>query len=128
MAQGISLKLPIQYTKEDGPYALTKTLPETVKQNLKNLVLTVKGERIMDPDFGVGLHQLLFENYDGSLEDIVQGEISKQVQQHMPFITIEEVNFLNIDQEPNKLYVSINYSIDALSLEDVLELGVEQGL
>ena len=127
MAQGISLKLPIQYTKEDGPYALTKTIPETVQQNLKNLILTVKGERIMNPDFGVGIHQLLFENYDGSLEEIIQGEIVRQAQKHMPFVTIEEVNFLNTDLEPNKLYVSVNYSIDVLGFEGVLALEVEQG-
>ena len=36
MATGISVKLPLVYSSEDGPYQLTKTLPETIKQNFKN--------------------------------------------------------------------------------------------
>ena len=51
---GISPKLPISKNKEDG-YTLTKTYLESTQQNLKNLLLTVPGERMMDPDFGVGM-------------------------------------------------------------------------
>ena len=51
-------------TDEDGYYALTKTHHEVIRQNLKNLILTVPGERIMIPDFGVGLKKLLFEQRD----------------------------------------------------------------
>ena len=53
MATGISVKLPLRVTAEDGPYALNKDLVETTKQNFKNLVLTNPGERIMDINFGV---------------------------------------------------------------------------
>ena len=57
----ISPKLPLVMSNEGG-YAFTKTISEAVEQNLKNLVLTVPGERIMDPYFGVGLHTYLFQN------------------------------------------------------------------
>jgi phage baseplate assembly protein W len=59
---GISPKLPISKNKEDG-YTLTKTYLESTQQNLKNLLLTVPGERMMDPDFGVGMNRFLFENH-----------------------------------------------------------------
>ena len=41
MAIGISVKLPLKVTKEDGPYALTKDLASTVKQNFKNFVFNL---------------------------------------------------------------------------------------
>ena len=56
---GLSPKLPIQKDPVDG-FALTKTFKEMVKQNFKNLMLTSPGERIMDPEFGVGLRRFLF--------------------------------------------------------------------
>ena len=52
---GIAPKLPISTNPSDGTYTLTKGLNENVKQNLKLLILTSPGERIMMPSFGVGL-------------------------------------------------------------------------
>ena len=40
----------------------TQTVKEQVKSNLINLLLTVKGERVNQPRFGVGIRNLLFEN------------------------------------------------------------------
>ena len=39
----------------------TQTLKDQVKSNLINVLLTQQGERVMEPDFGVGLKHLLFE-------------------------------------------------------------------
>ena len=55
--QGISPQLPLVYSHTDGPYQLNKTLKDVVRQNLKMLILTAPGERIMVPEFGVGLHR-----------------------------------------------------------------------
>ena len=56
---GYSAKLPL-FSVDDG-YALNKTVEDTVKQNLKMLMLTTPGERIMLPNFGAGLIKYLFE-------------------------------------------------------------------
>ena len=51
----------------------TQTVKEQIKSNLINLLLTVKGERVNQPKFGVGLRNLLFENkidLDGLKENI----------------------------------------------------------
>jgi len=124
MASGISVKLPLVYSKIDGPFALTKTFQETIKQNFKNMVLTVKGERIMDPDFGVGLHQLLFENIDSAFIEVIEERIITQTEIYMPFVKIEDVNIQTPEEEPNKLYVGINYYIIPLNADDTLTLNI----
>ena len=59
--QGYSPKLPLAYdSTQDGNYALNKTLIDTIRQNLKMLLLTNPGERIMMPNFGVGIRTYLF--------------------------------------------------------------------
>ena len=77
--QGISPKLPLTYSKTDGPYLLNKNLKETVKQNFKMLVLTSPGERVMVPDFGVGINSFLFEAMDDSTYSQVVQKIQEQV-------------------------------------------------
>ena len=73
MATGISVKLPLRVTAENGPYGLTKDLASTVKQNFKNLVLTAPGERVMDANFGVGIYAMLFENYNSEVQILYSG-------------------------------------------------------
>jgi phage baseplate assembly protein W len=57
---GLSPKLPLAPDNQDG-YALNRTYFEMVQQNLKHIILTNPGERIMDPLFGVGIKKYLFE-------------------------------------------------------------------
>jgi len=61
MAKGLSVKLPLYLDPDDG-IGLNKTYRESVKQNFLNLLLTIPGERVMIPRFGVGLKRFLFEN------------------------------------------------------------------
>ena len=56
----IGVALPLLRSSNDG-FEMLKTIKETVKQNLKTIILTNPGERIMDPEFGVGIRRFLFE-------------------------------------------------------------------
>ena len=67
MAYGFSPVIPLQKNDEDGFYVLTKTLAQNIKQNIKNLMLTSPGERVMISDFGVGLRNFLFQNNSAEL-------------------------------------------------------------
>ena len=58
---GISPRLPLMLDSVDGPYGLITTYKELATQKLKMLLLTNPGERIMNPDFGVGLKSYFFE-------------------------------------------------------------------
>ena len=78
--QGISVKVPLLYSDRDGPYQLNQDLGSVVRQNLKNLLLTSPGERVMIPTFGAGLHEVLFENASGGLFDELTSRIYSQVQ------------------------------------------------
>ena len=53
MAQGLDVALPLYIDSIDGAYGLRKNLEEVVTQNLKMIILTSPGERVMVPKFGV---------------------------------------------------------------------------
>lgn len=124
--QGISPKLPLTYDYVDGPYRLNKTLGETLKQNFKNLILTSPGERIMEPEFGVGLKRLLFENIDGDVMGEVVARLKEQVNIYMPSINLIAVDFITSDENPtlslNEVTVSITYNILPSNARDQLDI------
>ena len=62
----IGVALPITKDSSDG-FTMLKSFRKTIKQNFKMLILTSPGERVMEPEFGVGIRRFLFENYDDSL-------------------------------------------------------------
>lgn len=125
--QGISVKLPLAYSKEDGPYALNKNLGQVIKQNFKNLVLTSPGERPMVPDFGCGLRRLLFEPISGPIRSRVVTAIQTQVNKYLPFINIEKISFITSDDNPNlgmnEAMVSIKYNVGSVDTSDTLEIS-----
>ena len=88
-AYGITL--PVQ-RGNTGYFAQSFSSYEQAKANLKNLLMTKKGERIMQPNFGTGLHSLLFEPMDGDFETKLQQTITKNVNYWLPYINIEEID------------------------------------
>ena len=123
---GISVKLPLTYNSFDGPYTLNKKTKEAVRQNFKNLVLTAPGERVMDPQFGVGMRNFLFEQMNDNLFAKISERIRAQVRSYLPFVFVEHITFDSMDTNegigPNELQVTIQYNILPLDAEDTLSI------
>lgn len=80
---------------------------EQAKSNLKNLLLTRKGERIMQPNFGSGLHELLFEQADDQLEQRLEEEITNTVNFWLPYIEISEIEVTMTNEMKDKNQVDM---------------------
>lgn len=114
----ISPIFPLYFDNEGG-YASNKTIKQVVKQNLKNLVLTSPGERIMIPNFGVGIRNYLFQqNIEKTIERI-ESKIRQQVGLFMPFVEIQ--GFSSISEE-NHIELAIQYFIIPLEEADILSV------
>ena len=114
-AEGISPKVPLVYDPTDGPYQLNKTLGETIRQNLRMLILTMPGERPMMPNFGVGLYRFLFSNVGDDTFGQIAQEIKLQIGRYMPGVNLLEVSFVTSDEDTslklNEVRVGITYSL-----------------
>lgn len=120
---GISPKLPLQLDTENG-IALNKTLKETVKQNLKMLVLTAPGERLMLPEYGVGLRNFLFEQSSAKTIADLNSRIKDQIGLYMPFIDLLDIDFSSPEENSYVLNVSIQYAIPNVVNSDVLTISM----
>jgi len=114
---GISPKLPLSVTPEDGTYGLTKSVTEAITQDLKMILLTNPGERIMDSSFGVGLKRFLFEQKATTTYDAISSKILQQVGRYLPQIKIEKILFntneeMEIDfLDSNIVSITLRFSI-----------------
>ena len=126
---GISVKIPLVYDPSDGPYKLNKKMKEVIQQNFKNLVLTAPGERVMDPNFGVGLRNYLFEQISETLFTKISARIRTQVKRYLSFVTVEFITFDSMDTNPvlgpNEIQVTIRYNILPLDAEDTLSITAQ---
>jgi len=118
---GISPKLPLQLNPEDG-IALNKTLKETIKQNLKMLVLTAPGERLMIPDYGVGLRNFLFEQSSAKTIAAMNSRIKNQIATYMPSLNLLDVDFSAPSENSHVLNVTLTYSVPSIIDTDVLTI------
>jgi len=90
-------------------FAQAFTSLEQAKANLKNLLLTAKGERIMQPDFGSGLRSLLFEQMDDTeFKKNIQQTILKSVEYWLPYIRIEAIDVDMASELKDKNQVNLN--------------------
>lgn len=122
---GISVALPLQLDENDGAYRLNKNLKDVVKQNFKMLLLTNPGERMMDPDFGIGLETFLFEPNEESVQMQISARIEEQVQKYMPFIEVHDT-YVIPEKDAGSLHITISYDVLPLGEADIVTLSLSQ--
>tara|TARA_R110002110_G_scaffold54951_10_gene157158 strand:+ start:2733 stop:3233 length:501 start_codon:yes stop_codon:yes gene_type:complete len=107
----LSVKTPLLYDDTDGPYQACHNMEEVAFQNLKSLALTNPGERIWEPNFGMGLRKKLFEHDTQSLRTSLRSTIKQQIAAYLPYIKLLGVNFSSKDDPGATLGISLSYAI-----------------
>jgi phage baseplate assembly protein W len=93
-----------------------------IKQNFKNLILTIPGERMMDPDFGVGIQRFLFETSIPFASSEIQSQISLKLGKYMPFVRLDNV-LVEAGEEQATLKVRIFYGVPTLAIDEYINLS-----
>ena len=129
----IGIDLPIRRGDDlDGFFATTSTTIEAVKNNIRNLLQTEEGERFFQPNLGIGLRKLLFDNITDENLLGIQDTILDKLEFWLPFVEVKDIQvqssdnntdigvneirikiLFNIKQDPNTLdSISIDFSSD----------------
>lgn len=108
----IGITLPIQ-RGSGGYFAQSYQTSEQVKSNIKNLILTRKGERLMHPNFGTDLYNTLFNQNTDDLESEIERSIDRAIQEWMPYISIDEilVDQTNTNRDTYFFTVTLNFRV-----------------
>ena len=98
-----------------------KTNEEAVKEALKNLILTDKGERLMQPEVGSDIHRILFENYNIGTVKIIEELIKSTIKAYEPRAELIELNIIG---EPDKNSVTLWITFAVSMIEDPVSFNV----
>jgi hypothetical protein len=121
----IGIDLPFHKSEgSEGYFASTSTTIDAVKNNVRLLLSTEKGERMFQPNLGVGLRRFLFEQITNETTIAIQDEIIESFNFWLPFVKIKDiqVKFSEADGiEPNQISINVifNLSKDPNTLESV---------
>ena len=131
--ENIFIGIDLPFRKSDGVegwFASTSTTIEAVKNNIRNLVQTEQGERLMQPTLGLSLRKYLFEIMDDEVIFSIQNDIVESFKRWLPFVNIQDIqiNMSNDDTSfsKNKLDIKIVFNItqDPNTLDSVqIEIG-----
>lgn len=107
----IGITLPIQFG--NTYFNQSFQTKDQVKSNIKNLLLTKKGERILQPEFGSGLQELLFEFNDDNLETKIEETINQALETWLPYVTIDSIDIEQTNElkDRNRVNVSITFAV-----------------
>jgi phage baseplate assembly protein W len=107
----IGITLPIQIG--NTAFNQSFTTYEQAKSNIKNLLLTKKGERIMQPNFGSGLQELLFDFNDDTLSEKIEETITTSLENWLPYIVVQQINVnqSNDNKDKNTIGITISFNV-----------------
>tara|TARA_Y100001938_G_C7864837_1_gene317417 strand:+ start:266 stop:643 length:378 start_codon:yes stop_codon:yes gene_type:complete len=94
---------------------------DLVKQNIKMILLTCPGERMMITNFGVGLRNYLFRMPTPSLYNEIKSRAKSQLSQYSPPISIKN---MEISFQEETLYFKLDYIVNLTKVHDSIEVEV----
>jgi phage baseplate assembly protein W len=123
MAVGYSVRLPLELSPSDGPFALNKSLYGVVEQNLKMIIFTSPGERVMDANFGVGIRNYLFDQMSDLTMINLRDRILQQIRAYLSFVQVIDLTVSTSEESENAIYVKLVYSFPGSGTQN-LELTI----
>ena len=88
-----------------------------IARSVRNLVLTIQGERPFQPVLGTGVPRLLFENMDKLTASAIRSEIRNTIENYEPRVEINEI-LVEPDFEGNAMHVTLQYFIIGIDVPE----------
>jgi len=108
----IAIGVSLPFNGPAGPFNSTYSTKNQIKSNLINLLLTNKGERIMNPEFGCNLGRVLFEGITDDIKEDIKNLINTNVSIFVPEIQLDDIIVEDAPQyNNNAISVIVKYRI-----------------
>jgi len=129
--KSINIQFPLKDdTARNGFYLMNQITKDAFSSDLLFLLLTEKGERYYNPDFGTNLLKFIFNPNDNLTEASVEQEIKQTVSLYLPNLKIDKLTFNRlIDDQGNEnseteLNVNIKFTYTEGAFSDTGELDL----
>ena len=96
---------------EGGYFKTTKTTIESIKNNIKLLLKTQRGERVFQPNLGLDIRRFLFEQITEDTQVQIENDIVDTFATWLPFVELREIDIDTSRQDINKINIKIVFNI-----------------
>ena len=94
-----------------------------IKNNLINFFLTNPGDRFLNPTFGGGLRNFVFQQLDNDNTDFLKEDISTKIKTFFPNVTIISLN-ISQNNDFSSLIIDLNYQIINTNTNDTITFNL----
>jgi phage baseplate assembly protein W len=110
LQKNIAIGVSLPFNGPSGPFNKTYSTKEQIKSNLINLLLTNKGERVFNPEFGADIKKVLFEGITEDTSALIQNLITTNVNYFIPEINIVDV-VVDPNEDNNSYNIVVKYNL-----------------
>lgn len=121
-SKGVGVSLP--FTGQ-AVFNTTYETKDAIKTNIINFFLTGVGERFLNPTFGSGLRNLLFDQLTQDKIDQIKDIIQEGLNLYFPRVITTDMQ-LNAEPDTNSVFLILAYKISETNIEDSLVINFEQ--
>jgi hypothetical protein len=107
---GLGWNFPIGLD-DGGQVELAPDGEEGIRQSIWMILGTSPGERLMRPDFGCGIHDMVFGVNNAATANAVAGAVREALAVWEPRIDVLDVYAVPDPSRPNLLLIEINYQV-----------------
>jgi len=116
---GIGWRYPVAIDPLTGDIALS-SYDRDVKEAIRIILETKQGERVMRPDFGCGIHDLVFEEINATTLTAIEATVRYALITYEPRIELLSVTVDPSDALDGLLIIAIDYRLRRTNQEDNL--------
>ena len=120
---GIALPFGRQPGGSRGYFATTDTTIDAIKTDIKNLLSTERGERLMQPLLGMNIRRFLFEQITENTVIQIENDIVETFGKWLPFVQLNDINVDIGNQDRNQIKINIVFNISNTP-NDLQSVGV----
>ena len=108
---GLDLPIARQPGDNQGYFATTKTTMDAVKNDIKLLLMTQRGERLFQPFLGMDIRRFLFEQITDDTGIEIENDIVETFQTWLPFVQLQDIKVDLGNQDKNQIKINITFNI-----------------
>jgi len=109
----VGLDFPIgrQAGDQMGYFATTKTTMDAIKNDVRLLLMTQRGERLFQPFLGMNIRRFLFEQITDDTAIEIENDIVDTFETWLPFVQLQDINVDLGDQNKNQIKINITFNV-----------------
>jgi hypothetical protein len=108
---GLDFPVARQAGDQMGYFATTKTTMDAIKNDIKLLLTTERGERLFQPFLGMNIRRFLFEQITDDTAIEIENDIVDTFQTWLPFVQLQDIEVDLGDQDRNAIKINVTFNI-----------------